>query len=472
MTTKKFWNVLPYLMISTVILFYDTGNICGQWPQQRHYPENRDVRFITQTNNNTVSGISGGQVPFPLQYRAGVAPSPHNTNYAPLGLTIQQVCEIALQNNPSVVQATRLMEAQYGSWVQAGLKNNPMVGYMGDEMGGNNGAGRQGVTFSQEHISKGKLAARQGAANAEYRVAQQTLMAQRQKVLNDASLAGYRLLVAQHKEYLAQELLKISESAVSAANVLVQAQESPKTDFLQAKIEKNRTQITLNDAVIERETAVKELALILGYLAGTSLEIIDTLDHLPMDIDEDAVLRQLIAESPQLRKARAEQDAARARLYQQQKEAGINVNTGGSLAYNTFEKQTEVSVGIAIPLRVNNRNQGNIMRANSEMMAAVRNIERVERAITAEFHNRFAEYKTAKQRVALYQDSILSEVEESLQLMMQAYRHGQSSYVELLNTQRTLFNVKIEYLDSIGLLMTSGTKIKGYLLDGAFDKPE
>jgi outer membrane protein TolC len=56
--------------------------------------------------------------------------------------------------------------------------------------------------------------------------------------------------------------------------------------------------------------------------------------------------------------------------------------------------------------------------------------------------------------------------------MMQAYQHGQSSYVELLNTQRTLFNVKIEYLDCIALLMTSSTKINGYLLDGAFDRPE
>jgi cobalt-zinc-cadmium efflux system outer membrane protein len=241
---------------------------------------------------------------------------------------------------------------------------------------------------------------------------------------------------------------------------------------LQAKIERNRAQITLNDAVIERETAAKELALLLGWPTGVTPEITDTLDHLPVDIDEDAALYQLIAESPQMRQARAGQDAARARLYQEQKEAGINVSTGGSVAYNTVEKQTEVSVGIAIPLRMHNRNQGNIMKAQSEMTAAARNIERVEKALTAEFHNRFAEYRTAKQRVALYQDSILSEVEESLHLMMQAYQHGQSNYVELLNTQRTLFNVKIEYLDSISLLMTSSTKINGYLLNGAFDRPE
>jgi len=212
--------------------------------------------------------------------------------------------------------------------------------------------------------------------------------------------------------------------------------------------------------------------VLLGYSASTSLEITDTLDHLPMDIDENRVLLQLIAESPQLRQARAEYEAARARWCQEQKEAGINVSTEGSVLYNTYDRQTEFSVGVAIPLRVNNRNQGNIRKAQSEMLAAAQNIERVEKSLTAEFHRRFAEYKTARQRVALYQDRVLSDVDESLQLMMQAYQHGQSSYVELLNTQRTLFQVRIEYLDSIALLMASSTKINGYLLDGAFDRPE
>jgi cobalt-zinc-cadmium efflux system outer membrane protein len=393
-------------------------------------------------------------------------------NYAVQGLTILQVCEMALQNNPSVAQATRLMEAHYGNWVQAGLKNNPMVGYMADEMGGSNGAGRQGVTYSQEHISRDKLNARQAAASAGYQAAQRSLMVQRQKVINDAALAGYRLLIAGQKEYLSRELLKISENAATAAHELSQARETPKTDYLQAKIEMNRAQITLNDAVIEREAAAKELAVIIGWPVEMPLEIADTLDHLPLEIDENQMLRQLIAESPQLRQARAELDAARARLYQEQREAGINVSSEGSVAYTTFEKQTELSVGLAIPLRVNNRNQGNIRKAQSELAAAARNIERVEKALTAEFYNRFAEYKTAKERVSLYQDGILSEVEQSLQLMMQAYQNGESSFVELLNTQRTLFNVKIEYLESIAQLMSSNTKINGYLLDGAFDKPE
>ena len=483
MTKEKYRNILPRLMLGAIISIGGAGSVWGEWSPQPQYPQNQqnqhNIQYLARANVNTAPNFNDIQSPHPQQYVAqsqqdhvgGISSLPAQ-NYAVQGLTILQVCELALQNNPSIAQATRLMEAHYGSWVQSGLKNNLMVGYMADEMGGSNGAGRQGVTFSQEHISRGKLDARQAAASAGYQAAQRSLMVQRQKVINDASLAGYRLLIARQKEYLSRELLKISENAATAANELSQARETPKTDYLQAKIEMNRAQITLNDAVIEHEAAAKELAVIIGRPVETPLEIADTLDHLPLEIDENQMLRQLIAESPQLRQARAELDAARARLYQEQREADINVSSEGSVAYNTFEKQTEFSVGLAIPLRVNNRNQGNIRKAQSELAAAARNIERVEKALTAEFYNRFAEYQTAKERVVLYQDGILSEVEQSLQLMMQAYQHGQSNYVELLNTQRTLFNVKIEYLESIGQLMASNTKINGYLLDGAFDKPE
>jgi cobalt-zinc-cadmium efflux system outer membrane protein len=297
-------------------------------------------------------------------------------------------------------------------------------------------------------------------------------MVQRQKVVNDATLAAYRLLIAQQREYLSRELLRISENAASAANELTQVRETPRTDYLQAKIEMNRAQIALSDAVIEREAAARELAVLIGWPVDMPLEITDTLDHLPMEINERLVLTQLLADSPQMRQARAEWDAARARLRMEQREAGIHVNTEGGLAYNTNERQAEFTVGVAIPLRVNNKNQGNIMRAQSEVMAAARNMERVEKALTTEFYQCLAEYKTARHRVTIYQDSVLSDAEESLQLILQAYQHGQSSYVELLNTQQTLFEVKIEYLDNLALLMASNTKINGYLLEVAFDMPE
>jgi Outer membrane protein len=379
---------------------------------------------------------------------------------------------MATANHPAIAQAARQVEAYRGSWVQSGLKENPMIGYTADEMGGYKGAGRQGVTLSQEIVPRRKRDARQGVASAEQNAARQGLQIQQQKVSNDATLAGYRLLIAQNKEYLAQELLSNCEKVVAATYNLSEAKEVPKTDYLQAKIGFNRAQISLNDARLEREAASKEIAILIGASEWTQYEIIDSLEHLPMDLDENEIYRQLIEQSPQLQRARADLDTARARLRKECQEAGINVNTEGSVLYNTYEKQTEVSVGVSIPLRIYNKNQGNIIKANSEVLAAASNVERVEKSLQSQFQNQIAQFKIAQQRVRLYRENVLTEADELLQLIMQSYQQGQSSYIELMNSQQTMFSAKLEYMDNIGMLINSRAMIYGYLLQGAYDRPE
>jgi cobalt-zinc-cadmium efflux system outer membrane protein len=387
-------------------------------------------------------------------------------------ISIQEICDLALSRHPAIVQASRQMEAYRGSWVQAGLKENPTIGYSAEEVGGQNHAGRQGIAFSYEHISKQKLTARQNAANAEYLAAREQLQLQRQKVMNDATLAGYRLLIASQKERLTGELLKIAEMTASSAESLSKAQETQKTDFLQARVEKNRVRIALNDATIERDAASKNLAVLIGFPTDASLEITDSLDVLPVEINEEEIYRQIMTDSPLLKRAYAEYEAAKAKLLKERNEAGINVSTTGSVLFNTSENQTEASLGISIPLRINNKNQGNIMQANSEVLASTASIERIKNSLTSEFQNQFAQYKTARQRVLLYQKEVIKESEESLNITKLAYEHGECGYIELLNAQRTMFAVQIECLDNIGLLFDQSVKLNGFLLQNAYSPTE
>jgi cobalt-zinc-cadmium efflux system outer membrane protein len=422
--------------------------------------------------NNAISVSRSAPIPSHQLQSFHATSVTQNNAYAHQKISIQEICNLALSRHPAIVQATRQMEAFRGSWIQAGLKENPTLGYSAEEVGGQNRAGRQGVTFSYEHLSKQKLAARQNAANAEYLTAKEQLQIQRQKVINDAMLTGYHLLIAAQKEQLTGELLKIAEMVASSTESLSKAQETQKTDYLQAKIEKNRVKIALNDASIERETASKNLAVLLGFPTETSFEITDSLNVFPIDMNEEEIYRQFMAESPQLKRAYADHEAAKAKLRKEQKEAGINVSTEGSVLYNTSENQTEASLGISIPLRINNKNQGNILRANSELLASAASIERIKESLTSEFQNQFAQYKAARQRVLLYQKEVIKESEESLKITKLAYEHDECSYIELLNAQRTLFAVQIECLDNIGLLFDQSVKLNGFLLQDAYSAAE
>lgn len=68
-----------------------------------------------------------------------------------------------------------------------------------------------------------------------------------------------------------------------------------------------------------------------------------------------------------------------------------------------------------------------------------------------------------------YEQSLLKEAQESFDLALNAYKHGEYSSIELLNVQRTLIDVKVEHLDSIAAFWEAQTLIQGALLSGGLE---
>jgi cobalt-zinc-cadmium efflux system outer membrane protein len=74
------------------------------------------------------------------------------------GVTLEQLQQTALANNPTLRQAKAGVRAAAGRTRQAGLWPNPTVGYTGEEIrGGSFGGGQQGVFVQQNVILGGKL---------------------------------------------------------------------------------------------------------------------------------------------------------------------------------------------------------------------------------------------------------------------------------------------------------------------------
>jgi cobalt-zinc-cadmium efflux system outer membrane protein len=127
-------------------------------------------------------------------------------------------------------------------------------------------------------------------------------------------------------------------------------------------------------------------------------------------------------------------------------------------------------VGVAIPLRLFDRNQGNIQRAKSELAASHRNMERLERLLTQRYKQQLGEYRIARNRVVSYKQ-MQSEARESLDLALGAYRRGECEPLELLYAQETYSNVQVEYIGSLNVMMESRVLLQGALLSGGLEKP-
>jgi len=385
-------------------------------------------------------------------------------------MTFAEVNAVATHNHPGVQQAKRQAEALRGEWIQVGLRPNPTLEYGAEDMTGSHAAGTQGITFSQPITPQYKRDARQTAVNREYQAAQQTYQIQFQKAVNDAMLAAYCVAFAYRKCLALEELSQISQDALYAASELLKAGEIERAMFLGFRIKSEQTRIDLRDAEISYRTACKELAILLALPEWELIEITDSVEILPPELNDTTLLAEIQAISPELRQAHAEAEAAGARLRQQHAETGIDYDTHAKIAYNTETRQSEFSVGVAIPLRIFDRNQGNIQRAQSELAASNRNVERLERLIAQRYERQMGEYRIARNRVISYRE-ILSDAREALELALAAYRRGEYGTYELLETKLTFSRIQIEYLDSMNALMASHVLLRGALLSGGLEKP-
>jgi outer membrane protein, heavy metal efflux system len=132
--------------------------------------------------------------------------------------------------------------------------------------------------------------------------------------------------------------------------------------------------------------------------------------------------------------------------------------------YDNATRDAIAGVQVGIPLPIFNRNQGNICKAQAELTAAERDVERVQLALQQRLALVFEQYATALRQVEKYHDDILPNAQESLKLVSTGYRQGEFSYLVLLTAQRTYFQTNLAYLDALRDLRTACVAIEGYLL--------
>jgi outer membrane protein, heavy metal efflux system len=382
----------------------------------------------------------------------------------PPGMTLAELEATAERNNPTLAQAAARVQALQGERLQSGLYPNPRAGYKASEIGDEGQAGQQGAFFSQELVTGGKLGRARDVADQAIQQAQWAWAAQRARVLSDVRHAFYDVLVAQRSVDLSDQLVRIGQEGVRAAEELFKAKEVSRVDILQARIEGDSARILAEKARNRHMAAWRNLAAVSGatdmqpaVLAG---ELQDGLPQLAWD---DAVNR-LLGESPDLAGARSGVARAAAVLSRQWAERVPNVDMQAGVLYDNATRDRIAEVQVGMPLPVFNRNQGNIRKAQAELAVARGEVRRVELELRQRLAVAFERYQNARCQVEKYAGEILPNAQTSLELVTAGYRQGEFNYVALLTSRRTFFQVNLAYVDSIRDLRSAAVAIEANLL--------
>ena len=380
-------------------------------------------------------------------------------------VTLGELEAFALEHNPSLMEASAKIQAAQGEQVQAGLYPNPTVGYQGAEMGNEGRAGQQGAFVRQEIVTGSKRPLAQAAAAREVDVTRWAYEIQRQRVLADVRHSYFELLVAQRTLEVTQRLVEVGEKGLQTAQARLKAIQTTRFDLYQAQVEAESARLAAEKARVRRLAAWRELAAVLGSDDCPPPVLSGNLEDDVAELDWEAALQQVLSASPELAHARAEVARAQTVLARECAQRKPNVELEAGVAYDTATESTIAEVQVGVPLRLFDRNQGNILRAQGELSAAAAKVQRLENELRRRLAGAYERYSLAAFQAKKYSLDILPAAKASLDLADKGYRLGQLDYLTLLTAQRTYFQTNLEYIEALRTLHAAKTKIEANLIE-------
>jgi len=221
-------------------------------------------------------------------------------------MTLEELEQIALSNNPTMALQRAEIEKERGNWTQAGLYPNPTVGYVNSTASSNGDTQSNGILVQQTFITAGKLDKAQATETYGIQTSQLQLDAQQMRVINDVRLRYYDVLGAQEQLKLVKEIAQLSQQTLDAAERLYKAGQV-------AKAQNATVRASLTNAHTDFETAWQKLAVIVGCSELPVSQLMQPEEDLP-EFDLESEWQRLLSESPQLLTAESQIGVARGQL--------------------------------------------------------------------------------------------------------------------------------------------------------------
>jgi outer membrane protein TolC len=225
-------------------------------------------------------------------------------------------------------------------------------------------------------------------------------------------------------------------------------------DVLKAQVERSKMEDMRISLRQKRRSLEATLNTLLFRPAGTAVSAIAEVDLTPVDFDE-AELEQLAAENrPLIRALAAQVEKARVSRKLGEKESYPDFTV--ALEYMQRDPAMEekgydmygASVTFNLPVQ-HERRRAMIAEAESETRMAQEELNMLRNQIRFGIADGLAQLERSRKLAELYRGGIIPQAGHSLEASMAAYRVGKADFMNVLDSQMTLFNFEREYYDAV-----------------------
>ena len=361
-------------------------------------------------------------------------------------VTIEQAVQEAVGHNLNLLAERYNLNIADARIITAKLRPNPVfsagVDYIDfqNHFSADNSAGPTEYNFRTDFlVERGrKREFRIEVAQDAREVAQLQLLNTTRTLVLDVQSAFVDVLQAKDNVALARENLQSFQNIVEVNTTRVRAGDLAKVELLRTQVAALQFQSSLRQAESKLKIALNRLQTLMGRTVSSPLfDAVGTLRRDSAPVVLETVNAQALELRPDLLALRKDQARSEAEIRSQLAQGKVDFTVG-----TEFHRQFYNGNGNALgfffqaPLKVFNRNQGEIERARKEQEQILTRIRAAQVDVQNEVRNAWVQYSTSRGLLENIERDLLGQAREVRSTMEYSYRRGEASLVEFLDAQR------------------------------------
>ena len=376
-------------------------------------------------------------------------------------LTLATALKLALANNPEIAVARREVEASDGAVMQSSARTNPELSFMQEDT--RRATRSSAVQLSMPIERGGKRAARVDASQRGRDVAALELVERQGEVRAAVIAAFFEVLTAQERIRLSQETLSLTQQVTLLTGKRVLAGKISPVEETRARVAESLVKVELAQVLGELRVLRQKLSALWGNVAPRFERVDGALEKLPA-VPTPASLDTRVAQSPALKRAEAEvaRRGALSRVEQTKRTQDPTVSLG---LKHTPESSGQLLLGVSIPLALFDNNQGNLLEALRREDKARDEMNAQRLRLQSQVMQARERLLTALTEVDALQNEVLPGAQSAFEAASKGFDAGKFSFIDILDAQRALVQVRTQTLRAIAETHRAATDIERALGD-------
>ena len=369
---------------------------------------------------------------------------------APRLLTLEQALALAERGSPRLRLAEAQLEAARAVGISAAQYPNPeaelLLGPHRSRVPGGVSGNAGSVGVLQPLESSSVRTARANAAQAGVLGEQLGREDARLALRTEVKLSYFDLIRRKAEFELQLDTQSLLEQVRRRIEVLVSTGEAPRLELSRIDAEVAGAAMASNSARLRLTQALVTLRLLIGVPQPEPIEVVGSFPVLGALPEPLQLRNQMLSRHPQLLQARAGVSRAQARLEQERALRAPLPSLRATIDQDPEMRQLRLCMAWPLPLW--NQRQGQIAEAQAMVAQANAIFEQRQLELVTALEYALNRYRVASEQVAAFDGGALRQAEAAVRVAEAAYRFGERGFIEVLDAQRVLRRLRLDFLEA------------------------